>query len=231
MSFQNLPAGKKALLLDMNGTFMFGHDRFSKEEDYYQYYRSTGGNLDSEQVRNIVESAYGYLDSRYADQEYRYRFPSLEYAIRATDRISLDENELDRIVETFSFHEMGYIPEEYAGALKSLAQQYSLGLVSDLWSPKHQWQKLLDEMGLSRLFTGCSFSSDHGTVKPAAEPFEEVLHQLKLEKNQAIVIGDSIRRDLGGALAAGIDCILVGGACHQDAVSCLPSLLDLTVIS
>jgi len=30
------------LLLDMNGTFMFGHDRFGPDEDYYATYRPLG---------------------------------------------------------------------------------------------------------------------------------------------------------------------------------------------
>ena len=35
------------LLLDMNGTFMFGHDRFGPDEDYFATYASLGGrNLD-----------------------------------------------------------------------------------------------------------------------------------------------------------------------------------------
>lgn len=32
-----------AILLDMNGTFMFGHDRFGPEEDYYATYCVMGG--------------------------------------------------------------------------------------------------------------------------------------------------------------------------------------------
>ena len=32
-----------ALLLDMNGTCMFGHDRFGPDQDYVATYRSHGG--------------------------------------------------------------------------------------------------------------------------------------------------------------------------------------------
>ena len=31
------------LLLDMNGTFMFGEDRFGEGEDFYRTYRALGG--------------------------------------------------------------------------------------------------------------------------------------------------------------------------------------------
>lgn len=72
-----------------------------------------------------------------------------------------------------------------------------------------------------------SFSSDHGIVKPSPKPFEFVLDQLNILNAQAIIIGDSPRRDLGGAKNAGIDCILVGGAKHPDALGTFRSLLDL----
>jgi len=37
--------GKKALLLDMNGTFMFGADRFDVGEDFSIRYKALDGTL------------------------------------------------------------------------------------------------------------------------------------------------------------------------------------------
>ena len=71
-----------------------------------------------------------------------------------------------------------------------------------------------------------SFSSDLGMVKPSPRPFELVLNTLGLGCSDAVVIGDSIRRDLGGAMAAGIDCILVGGATHNQALASYRDLLE-----
>ena len=64
-------------------------------------------------------------------------------------------------------------------------------------------------------------------VKPSPKPFRLVLEQLNILNTQAIVIGDSPRRDLGRAKNAGIDCILVGDAEHQDALGAFNCLLDL----
>jgi len=46
-----------AVLLDMNGTFMFGHDRLGPEEDYWETYRALGGSrLGRDQVvRDLLE--------------------------------------------------------------------------------------------------------------------------------------------------------------------------------
>jgi len=65
-------------------------------------------------------------------------------------------------------------------------------------------------------------------VKPSPKPFENVVSELELQKEECLVIGDSARRDLGGAIAAGIDCILVGGANDPRAVACYPSLLGFS---
>lgn len=41
------------------------------------------------------------------------------------------------------------------------------------------------------------------------------------------MIGDSVRHDLGGATAAGMSCILVGGARHPSALESVASLIDV----
>ena len=102
-----------------------------------------------------------------------------------------------------------------------------LAAVIDIWSPKNAWLKEFERAGISGLFSAVSFSSDHGMVKPSPKPFELVLSQLGIAASEAIVVGDSPRRDLGGATAAGIDCILVGGAMHPDAIKSFDSLLQL----
>jgi len=219
---------KKALLLDMNSTFMFGEDRFGPSEDFSIHYHQAGGTLPKKEVNTIIRSAYDYLDKRYPDEKYRHNFPSVENAIQETATCELANNEISKIVDTFSFHEMGYIPDEYITALHKLNIEYKLAVVIDIWSPKSAWLKLFVDSGLENLFVANSFSSDHGMVKPSPEPFRLVLGELGIKNNQGLVVGDSIRRDLGGAKAAGIDCVLVGGAEHPDALACYENLLGFS---
>lgn len=56
---------KKALLLDMNGTFMFGQDRFGLGENYSKYYHSIGGKLSADAINGLITKIYNYLESRY----------------------------------------------------------------------------------------------------------------------------------------------------------------------
>ncbi|OZG75105.1 hypothetical protein BTA51_01565 [Hahella sp. CCB-MM4] len=224
--------GKKALLLDMNSTFMFEEDRFGENEDYSAYYhgidheidREKEGTLPASEVNQIISDAYQYLDERYPDETYRLHFPSVETALLETCSQPLNRREIDRLIATFSFHELGIIPPDYTAALHDLADRFTLAAVIDIWSPSVAWRETFRQLEIEELFAAISFSSDHGIVKPSPLPFERVLKQLELSPEEALVIGDSARRDLGGASSAGIGTILVGTQ-HQDALASFPNLL------
>lgn len=214
----------------MNSTFMFGEDRFGAAEDFSTHYFGIGGTLSQVEINRIVRDVYEYLDARYPDESYRHNFPSVENAIDKIIDKALDRDEIKKIVDTFAFHELGYIPSEYAATLHKLRQRFVLAAVIDIWAPKTAWLKEFERAGISGLFSAASFSSDHGVVKPSPKPFKRVLSQLGITGSEAIVVGDSLRRDLGGAINAGIDCILVGGAKHPKALLCLDNLLELSAI-
>ena len=221
-------SNKSALLLDMNGTFMFGEDNFGIYEDFSKYYHKIGGRLSKEDANSVIRSAYSYLDKRYPDEKYRHSFPTVEDTIRNALDKSLPEEEISKLVDTFAQHEIGNIPSEYIDVLHRLSKKYQLAVVIDIWAPKEQWLKLFEESDINKLFSASSFSSDHGMVKPSPKPFELVMKQLNISRERCLVIGDSIRRDLGGASAAGIDCILVGNATHKNALGCYKNLLELS---
>lgn len=219
---------KKALLLDMNSTFMFGEDRFGETEDFFAYHKKIGGSAEKRVLNHIIMSAYEYLDIRYLDEKYRHNFPSLKEAIEKVIDVEITENEIEKIIDTFSFHELGHIPQEYIAVLHKLKEKFILAVVIDIWSPKKLWLDTFEKAGISKLFSASSFSSDHGMVKPSPKPFELVVNQLNLRKQECLVVGDSERRDLGGAMAAGINCILVGGASSPRAAGCYPNLLEFS---
>jgi FMN phosphatase YigB (HAD superfamily) len=216
------------ILLDMNDTFMFGADKFSPDQDYSVIYRQLGGKMEPSRVNYLIQAAYDYLDLRYPDPQYREVFPTLRSAfINISDGNSYSGRDLDLLVETFARHELGFVPLEYAAAIDQLAQQFRLGLVIDIWAPKTVWIEALDRCGVLGVCEAVSFSSDCGIVKPSPRPFLNVLAAMNVDRQNAVVIGDSIRRDLGGATAAGIECILVGGANHPSAFGSAATLIDL----
>lgn len=218
--------GKKALLLDMNNTFMFGEDRFGENEDYSIHYKAISGDLSRVEINELIAKVFKYLNDRYSAEEYRHSFPSLEETVIKLTQNSLSQAAVNKVVETFSFHEHGHIPQEYVNALKTLKEKYILALVVDIWSPKEMWINTFKELGINNLFSASSFSSDHGIVKPSPKPFEMVINELTIPKQECLVIGDSIRRDLGGAVSAGVDCVLVGAAHDTKAIDHYSSLLE-----
>ena len=217
---------KKALLLDMNSTFMFGKNRFGENEDFSIYYRSINGELPKDKLIQIISAAYLFLDDKYPDEKYRHSFPTVEEAIDTVLDAELSAEEINKIISTFAFHEFGHIPHEFVEALKVLENRFILSVVIDIWEPKKLCLDTFEEAGVDKLFTASSFSSDHGMVKPSPKPFELVVSQLNLPKEECLVVGGSVGRDLGGATAAGIDCVLVGGATDPGAAGCYPGLLE-----
>ncbi|GJL68977.1 MAG: hypothetical protein NPIRA06_16120 [Nitrospirales bacterium] len=216
-----------AVLLDMNSTFMFGEDRFGADENFFEYYRTTKGQLSEEAVDDIIRSAYSYLDRLYPDPEYRESFPTLEIAIRSVVKEQLPNHEIDSLIATFAYHELGHIPPNYADAIRTLADTYLLGAVIDIWAPKDCWIDEFRRTNVYHCFSAFSFSSDIGAVKPSTLGFLRVAKQLGVAPANVIVIGDSTRRDLGGAIAAGMECILVGGETDSRAYCVAKNLLEI----
>lgn len=214
---------KQAILLDMNSTFLFGEDRFSADQDYSITYRLLGGTMPKQQANQLMTDCFEYLAERYPN--YQNRFPSVPEALRYIAN-HLPNVEIKLLADTFAAHERGYLSPEYAKALHNLGKKYRLGAVIDIWAEKYAWLTYFEQQNILHLFESISFSSDHGYVKPSAYGFQLVLHTMQLQPQEAVFIGDSVRRDLGGANAAGLDCILVGGAESDKALASFPNLLE-----
>ena len=212
----------------MNSTFMFGEDNFGESEDYSKYYHQIGGVLSTTEINQIIRTVYSYLDKRYPDESYRHLFPSLENALKSTINRKISNKEMLKVISTFAHHEIGYIPGKYIEVLHKLSKKFKLAVVIDIWAPKETWLRLFEKQGISSLFLASSFSSDHGMVKPSPKPYELVIEKLDVNKDQCLVIGDSIRRDLGSANAVGIECVLVGGSSNKNAVDCYKNLLEFS---
>ena len=219
---------KKALLLDMNGTFMFGEDRFGPDQDYFAFYQTLNGGLCRAFVNAAITNTYNYLDARYVSPAYRERFPSVADALVEVLDGRIPPAEIERLVMTFAHHECGEIPLSHVDALHALSTRFILGAVIDIWAPKRRWLEEFDDAGINGYFSAVSFSSDCAWVKPSPRPFVAVLTSLGCDPDDTIYIGDSVRRDLGGALNAGLDCVLVGGAYDSRALVHFASLVDLT---
>lgn len=205
-----------AVLLDLNGTFMFGHDRFGPDEDYHATYRGLGGRrLAPETVRSAVNGCCAYLDRLYRDDARRDTFPSVADALRqlpeTRDLPSAERALLERVIAA---HEVGQVPAEYAEVLRRLARTHRLGIVSNVWSRNDLYVAELRRSGVLDLFAAVVFSSEGTNIKPSRLLFDRAVAALGVERSEVVVVGDSLRCDVGGAAGAGLASVWIDPQGH-----------------
>ena len=221
------------ILLDMNGTFVFGFDRFGLDEDFGATYERRGhASLAREEAQARVRAAYDYMAVRYIDEAYYHRFPTVAEALRATsDGRVLAQAVVDELVDTFTQHELGYLPDTHREALYRLRENKPLSVLSNLWAPKDQWLDKFAEWGIADLFDHLHFSSDGAEMKPHPAFFERALSYIGLSPKRVLYVGDSYRCDVMGARGVGMDVVWLSGGKEDDpghATAVAEDLVSLT---
>jgi putative hydrolase of the HAD superfamily len=217
----------RVILLDMNGTFMFGEDRFGPNEYFYEAYRALGGNaLSPDEVDSSIRDCHQSLWKLYENPARYDDFPSVAERIRRFG--GAPEAELPLLEQVFAAHELGSIPPEYATLLRRLSQTHRLGLVTNIWSRKGTWLAEFARAGVANVFACEIFSSDTRSIKPSPALFRQALQSFPRE-TKILFIGDSLQRDMLPAKALGLTTVWVSSAI--DHPSCvdhkLGSLLEI----
>jgi putative hydrolase of the HAD superfamily len=219
----------RVILLDLNGTFMFGHDRLGTGEDFHSTYAGLGGTrLGPDEVRRAVLSCCGSLARDYENPDRCDDFPSVAEALAAAAP-GLSEAELRLLEEVVALHELGSVPDEHAAFLRRLASSHRLGVVSNLWSLKGPWLAEFERAGIGGLFGSLVFSSDGRSMKPSPALFRRALAKLGADAGEAVFVGDSLRCDVRGAKATGLAAVWINpeGVSDEAADLVVSSLLDL----
>jgi putative hydrolase of the HAD superfamily len=200
--------GFKSLLFDMNGTFMFGEDRFGDGEDFHRTYLASGGNrLSAAEVTRFIRACNEGMSRDYEDSARYDDFPSLLEGFRRYARPP--EEELPFLERTFELHELGSVSESSAVVLRRLAQTHRLALVANIWSRKQPWLAELQRAGIEKVFECTVFSSDSRSIKPSPRLYEKALRGVGARPEEALFIGDSLRCDMEGARNVGIATVWV----------------------
>lgn len=199
----------KAVLFDMNGTFMFEGDRFGPAQDYYATYRAVGGvKLLSGEVRAAVDACYSAFLRDYADPALVECFPSLAACVATHAEVATSEHEA--IAMTIARHEVGKVPGWAARAIRSVAQRSAVAVVSNVWAPSHHWHAELAASGIAPVLRAAVFSTEVGAIKPSARPFIAALEALGVAPEEALFVGDSLERDILPARKLGMSTCVVG---------------------
>jgi putative hydrolase of the HAD superfamily len=215
------------LLFDMNGTFMFGEDRFGISEDFYTTYRAVGGvTLTPTQVSAGIRGCYEGMLRLCRSPESYDDFPSLAEGMRRY--ADVPESELPRLEQVFALHERGSVPPDYAALFRRLSQTHQLGLVTNIWARKVAWLSEFVRAGISEVFTCKIFSSDLRSIKPSPTLFRHALQSFPADSS-VLFVGDSLHRDIKPAKALGLATawIKASGETSPYADYILPSLLAI----
>lgn len=213
------------LFLDMNGTFMFGHDRLDDTQDFYASYLRLGGQaLSAAELHTQVLQCCDFLRQRYDNAVYFTNFPRVQQALHSLG-LSRD---LELIAAVIAAHEIGQVPDWAAASLRKLALSHKLAVVSNVWADGENWRAGFQRNGLDQVFSYQCYSSELGVIKPAPEIFLHALSAMAVAPQAALFIGDSLERDIFPAKKLGLSTLLVGSASENSAVDFhVQSLRDL----
>jgi FMN phosphatase YigB (HAD superfamily) len=215
------------LLLDLNGTFMFGQDRFGLSEDFHATYRKLGGAaLNRNQVQAAIRNCYDAMLRIYESPDHYNNFPSVAESLQHHSGAPLSE--LCLLEKVIAVHEQGTIPAAYAELLCRLSKTHQLGLVSNLWSRKEPWLAEFERAGISDVFTCKIFSSDSRSIKPSPILFESALRSFS-PHTKILFVGDSLERDIIPAKSLGLATAWINSKeSHSPCVDyILPDLLSI----
>ncbi|MDP7140889.1 MAG: HAD family hydrolase [Candidatus Woesearchaeota archaeon] len=91
--------------------------------------------------------------------------------------------------------------------LERLKKDYKIGLISN--TDKFSLEPLLEKFGLDKYFDYTALSYKMTMLKTNPKMFEDVLSNLGISKEEAIMVGDSMETDIKGAINAGVKPILI----------------------
>ncbi|UCG43800.1 MAG: HAD family hydrolase [candidate division WOR-3 bacterium] len=104
------------------------------------------------------------------------------------------------------------------GLLAQMAQEYRLGIVSDVWlTPGAVLRHILRGLGLLGHFEATAFSDETRYLKPHQRQFGAAVRAMGAERAETVHIGDSERRDVAGAADFGLRTVLLAWGGKADA--------------
>jgi putative hydrolase of the HAD superfamily len=113
--------------------------------------------------------------------------------------------------------------DEVPGVLRSLASAgIRIGLISNTHRCLASFQSHFELQGL---ISATVSSSDHGLMKPHPSIFAAALQLIGADAAEAVMVGDSLRQDVEGALGAGMKAVLL----HRGDGPAPPRLAELQV--
>lgn len=161
------------------------------------------------------------------------RYPSKADAFKAVCddfRIPIRSFVIDNLVGLWNKNMLlATIYPETVDTLKQLKDKgIKLAIISN--SPEQNIEPVLEKFDLNKFFDVILLSFEEGMIKADSALYEKAVDMLGLEKEDVIVVGDSIKSDMDCAKKAGLKNILIDRKNNrefEDKITDLSQLLEL----
>ena len=138
--------------------------------------------------------------------------------------ITLSESQEKLVREWLEWSE-GFLFDDAIETLQYLKQNgYSIAIISN--SPPTSHDQLAN-LQIKQYVDHAIFSFEVGTRKPEKEIFLHLLRKTNVNPSEAVMVGDSMKNDIRGAIVAGIDAVLLDRNNESNYEPRISSLLQL----
>lgn len=186
----------KRLIFDVDDTLI------AWKEEYWNTIKEVFEKLNMEYSENLQNKIIMAVDTYENKYDYYEKQAMLEH-INAVANTKFDMNFLNTVLEAFG----NCVPkkdEKLVDVLEYLSRKYNLVILTN-WFEDAQGLRL-ESFGIKKFFTKI-FASEKFKVKPSKESFIVAMENDTLE--ECIMIGDSFKKDIQGALNAGMKAIYI----------------------
>jgi putative hydrolase of the HAD superfamily len=211
----------RAVFFDVDFTLIYPGPTF-RGEGYQRFCKKHGLDVDPGRFAEAVAAASGLLD---VAQESAY---NPDIFIRYTSRIiegmggsgpAVDECSRE-IYEEWALCHHFHLYDDVTSTFRTLVDRgVRLGLISNTHRSLETFQA---HFALDGLISATVSSFDHGYLKPHPSIFEAALRLIAVEPHEAVMVGDSVKHDIEGAMRVGMRGVLLQRSqqgIHVDAIA------------
>jgi putative hydrolase of the HAD superfamily len=214
-------AALRAVIFDLGGTLMAWHEGLTIEEVWEKPAPRALALLAPEQAIGVTARAFvtavrrAYLDLEDAaansDQRPMPGYLCVQLALADLGVTVSDDTASAMLAALYvSERETTKLLPNAVETLDTLHKRgLRLGIISNRM---HGGTLLLDDMayfGISHYFDSMIASCDVGQMKPHPRPFTTALSELGVAADEAVMVGDDLRADIGGSLALGMGAVWI----------------------
>jgi putative hydrolase of the HAD superfamily len=198
----------RAVFFDVDFTLIYPGPTF-RGEGYRVFCERYGIDVDVSAFTDAVASAAPILDSP-ADNAYNAEI-FIRYTRHIIERMGGSGEQVDacarEIYAEWAACQHFELYDDVAPALRALdAAGIRIGLISNTHRCLLSFQSHFELQGL---IAAAVSSSEHGVMKPDPSIFRAALEIVRVPAGEAVMVGDSVKQDVEGALGAGMRAVLL----------------------